>query len=61
MSKSEEEDQLVKCKDTELYLQLYIPIDYDETIKVFLRKQYRVSKENIRRLPLLHEMLTDTV
>ena len=57
MSKSEEEDQLVKCKDTELY----IPIDHDETIKVFLRKQYRVSKENMKRLPLLHEMLTDTI
>ena len=57
MSKSEEDDQLVKCKDTELY----IPIDHDEIIKVFLRKQYRVSKENMRRLPLLHEMLTDTI
>ena len=57
MSKSEEDDQLVKYKDTELY----IPIDHNETIKVFLRKQYRVSKENMRRLPLLHEMLTDTI
>jgi len=30
LSKDEEDDQLVKCKDTGLYLQLYISSDYKE-------------------------------
>ncbi len=30
LSKNGKDDQLVKYKDTELYLQLYIPIDYEE-------------------------------
>jgi len=42
LSKSKEKSQLVKYKDTELYLQLYIFIDNEED----RRKQY-----------LLHEVL----
>ena len=30
LSKREENDQLVKHKDTELYLQLYIPNDHEK-------------------------------
>jgi len=30
LCKSENDDQLVKCKDTGLYLQLYIPIDHEK-------------------------------
>ena len=33
LSKDERNNQLVKCKDTELYLQLYIPIDHKEYIR----------------------------
>ena len=32
LSKSKGDDQLVKCKDIELYLLLYIPNDYEESI-----------------------------
>lgn len=34
---------------------LYIYINHEETMKVFLRKQYEVSKENMRKPLLLHE------
>ena len=61
LSKRGENDQLVKHKNIELYLQLYIPIDYEEIRKVFLKKQYRVSKKNIRMSLLLYETLTDTI
>ena len=35
LSKDERNNQLVKCKDIELYLQLYIPIDHKEYIRCF--------------------------
>ena len=60
MSKREN-DQLVKHKNIELYLQLYIPIDYEKIRKVFLKKKYRVSKKNMRMSLLLYETLTDTI
>ena len=47
LSKSGEKSQLVKCKDTELYLQLYVN-DITE------------HKEKIRKQHLLYKALTET-
>jgi len=54
LNKSEGDNQLVKYKDTELYML----INHEETRRYSERKQWGVSKKNMRRL-LLHEVLTD--
>ena len=56
-----DKDQLVKCKNTELYLQLYLYIylfnDHEETNrKVSLRKWYEVMRKPL----LLYKVLTDS-
>jgi len=38
LSKSRRDNQLVNYKDTKLYLQLYIPIDYKKNLKEIIRK-----------------------
>ena len=52
-----EKSQLVKCKDTGLYLQLYIPKDYEENIHY----TWGNESEKIKKSPLLHEVLTDYI
>ena len=46
LSKDERNNQLVKCKDTKLYLQLYIPIDHKEYIRCSLGN----NKERMRKI-----------
>ena len=40
-----EDDQLVKCKDTRLYLLLYIPSDYEEQV----RHPWENNEERMRK------------
>ena len=61
MDKKGEIGQLVKHKDTGLYLLLYIPINH-----IYIRKQQVRNKNNMREIeweyewpPLLHEVLTN--
>ena len=53
--------QLVKCKDTRLYLQLYIPID--NKVKIWHTHVYDIieHEKNERKQHLLHKVLTDTI
>ena len=53
--------QLVKCKDTELYLQLYKSID--NKVKTWQIYVYNIMEheENERKQHLLHEVLTETI
>jgi len=61
LSKSKEDDQLVKHKDIGLYLQLYIPIDHEERERYLWEKQWGKHKENenMKRPLLLHKVLTN--
>jgi len=45
LSKSRGDDQLVKHKNTRLYLQLYILIDHEEYIKCSWGKQWEKNEE----------------
>ena len=46
-------DQLVKCKDTREYLQLYIPIVYED-YNIYIK-----SEEKIEKPLLVHEVMTE--
>ena len=58
LSKRIEKSQLVKCKDTGWYLQLFISIDNE--VKIWQTYVYNVMehKENERKQYLLHKVLT---
>ena len=53
--------QLVKYKDTKLYLQLYISINNE--VKIWQTYVYDIieHEENERKQCLLHEILTETI
>ena len=52
--------QLVKYKDTELYLQLYIPIDNKVNVWQIYVNNITEYEEKIRKQYLLYEILTKT-
>ena len=52
--------QLVKYKDTELYLQLYIPIDNKVNVWQIYVNNITEYEEKIRKQCLLYEILTET-
>jgi len=53
--------QLVKYKDTRLYLQLYIPIDNMFSMWQPYINDITEYKKKIRKQHLLHEVLTETI
>ena len=57
LEKEQKMSQLVKYKDTEQYLQLYIPTDYKKCV----RHPYNNNNKNMRKPLLLHEVLTDCI
>ena len=57
MSKSRKDDQLVKHKNTGLYLQLYIPSDYEKYIK----HPWGNNKRKMKKPLVLYETLTDII
>ena len=52
--------QLIKCKDTRLYLQLYILIDNKNIIWQTYVSDVIKHEEKMRKQCLLHEVLTET-
>ena len=59
LSKNEGNSQLVKYKDTELYLH-YIPINHEENLCLQWYNTWSKNKKSIRKQCLPHEALTDT-
>ena len=55
LSKSEDDDQLVKYKDTGLHLQLYIFIDHKKIGRCIWGEKWEKHKENMRKPLLLYE------
>jgi len=60
LSKRVEMSQLVKHKDTELYLQLYMPIDNTFSMWQPYVNNITEHEEKVRKQHLLHEALTET-
>ena len=51
---------MVKCEDTELYLQLYILIDLKVNIQYTYVYNITENEKTTRKQHLLHEALTET-
>ena len=57
LSREQEDNQLVKCKNTGWYLQLYIPKDH----KTYIHQQQENELGNMRMPLIVHEALTDPI